>query len=512
MPDSDLMFRPATELAGMVRAGELSARELVEISLERIEELNPELNAFVQVDGERALATAAEIGPGDERPFAGVPIAIKNNRPVAGLRATIGCSLLAEHVADHDSNVTRRLKQAGFVIVGTTTLPEYGILPVSEARIFGPTRNPWDLQRTPGGSSGGCGRRRGQRDGAGRARQRRRRLDPDSRRLLRARWAQAGARTDLRGARTRRLAARHRRRADAHGRRHRRDPRRARRLRARRCHLGAAPAEPFALAARVSAPRRLRIAATTFPPTADAVVDPICAQAVADAAELLRSLGHEVEEVDPPWRIEGLSELFGAVFSIHIALPIVYSGMVAGRGVSGVSEKDMEPMSWAIYSMIQGINSVQGLGLEIQLQALTRQLVSFLAPYDALLTPALAERPLPLGTLDTAAPDPMSTFTRSGLFTPFTPVFNASGQPGISLPLFQGEDGLPLGVQLVGRPAGEAALLALAAQLEEAQPWDWASGACRPDTARVKPIRPAAWRVGVMGSNPKRLTRQIERS
>ncbi|HEY1457067.1 MAG TPA: amidase family protein, partial [Solirubrobacteraceae bacterium] len=97
--------------------------------------------------------------------------------------------------------------------------------------------------------------------------------------------------------------------------------------------------------------------------------------------------------------------------------------------------------------------------------------VGFLAPYDALLTPALAERPLALGTLDPAAAEPMSTFTRSGYFTPFTPVFNASGQPGISLPLFQGEDGLPLGVQLVGHPAGEGALLALAAQLEAARPW-----------------------------------------
>ena len=209
-------------------------------------------------------------------------------------------------------------------------------------------------------------------------------------------------------------------------------------------------------------------ATSTFPPIADAVVDPVCAQAVPDAAELLRSLGHEVEEVDPPWRIEGLSELFGAVFSIHIALQIVYSGMVAGHEPTA---EDMEPMSWAIHQMTQSFNSVQGFALEIQLQALTRQLVSFLAPYDALLTPALAERPLPIGTLDTAAPDPMSTFTRSGLFTPFTPVFNASGQPGISLPLYQGEDGLPLGVQLVGRPAGEAALLRLAAQVEAAAPW-----------------------------------------
>jgi amidase len=135
--DSDLMFRPAIELAGMVRAGEISARELVQISLERIEELNPALNAFVQVDAERALASAAEIGPGDARPFAGVPTAIKNNRAAQGLRLTYGCALMEGNECDYDHNVTRRLKDAGFVIVGTTTLPEYGILPVSEARILG---------------------------------------------------------------------------------------------------------------------------------------------------------------------------------------------------------------------------------------------------------------------------------------------------------------------------------------------------------------------------------------
>ena len=134
MPDSDLMFRSASELAGMVRAGEVSSRELVEISLARIEELNPQLNAFVEVDAERALAAADEIQPGDERPFAGVPIAIKNNRAVSGLRLTDGCSLMQEFVADYDHNVTRRLRDAGFVIVGTTTLPEYGILPTTEAQ------------------------------------------------------------------------------------------------------------------------------------------------------------------------------------------------------------------------------------------------------------------------------------------------------------------------------------------------------------------------------------------
>jgi amidase len=122
--DNDLMFRPATELAAMVRSGEVSSRELVQTSLSRIEELNPKLNAFVEIDGERALDAADAIKPGDPRPFAGVPIAIKNNTPVAGLKLTFGCSLMADNVVDFDNNITRRFKEAGFVIVGSTTLPE----------------------------------------------------------------------------------------------------------------------------------------------------------------------------------------------------------------------------------------------------------------------------------------------------------------------------------------------------------------------------------------------------
>jgi amidase len=475
MSQDDLMFRPASELADMVRQRDISARELVQNSLDRIEELNPALNAFVQVDAERALAAADEVGPGDERPFAGVPIAIKNNRAVNGLRLTYGCSLMADHVSSYDHNIVRRFRDAGFVIVGTTTLPEYGILPVSEARLFGPTRNPWDLQRTPGGSSGGAAAAVAAgmvpvahgNDGGGSVRipaaccglvglkPSRGRISPapdlgdspltiDG--VLTRTVAETAAILDV-------LAG---------------------------YEIGDAtwappPSEPFAAAAgraAVSADAarggRLRIASTTLPPIPDAVVDPVCAGAVAEAAEVLRSLGHEVDEVDPPWQIEGLSEIFGAVFSVHIAQSIAYSGVVGGHEPTA---EDLEPMSWAIFSMVQQLNAVQGMGLAQQLQGFARRLVSFLAPYDALLTPALAERPLPIGTLDTAAADPMSTFTRSGLFTPFTPVFNADGQPGISLPLFQGEDGLPLGVQIVGRPAGEQNLLSLATQLEEAQPW-----------------------------------------
>ena len=470
MPDSDLMFRSASELASMVRTGEVSSRELVEISLARIEELNPQLNAFVDVDGERALAAADEVQPGDERPFAGVPIAIKNNRPVNGLRLTYGCSLMKDFVADYDHNVTRRLRDAGFVIVGSTTLPEYGILPVSEARLFGPTRNPWDLERTPGGSSGGSAAAVASgmvpvahgNDGGGSIRIPAACCGLVGLKPSRGRISAAPELGDsslgIDGVLTRTVADTAAILDVLEG------------YETGDATWAPPPGEPFAQSA-AGAPGRLRIAATTLAPIAEAVVDPMAAQAVTDAAELLRSLGHEVVEVEPPWRVEGLQELFGVVFSNHIALSIAYSGAVAGRGVGGISSEDMEPMSWAIFSMIQKLGALQGMAATVQLQAHSRRLVSFLEPYDALLTPALAERPLPLGTLDTAAPEPMSTFTRSGLFTPFTPIFNASGQPGISLPLFHGEDGLPLGVQLVGRPAGEGALLALAAQLEAARPW-----------------------------------------
>jgi amidase len=467
VPDSDLMFRSAVELAALVRSGDISARELVEISLRRIDDLNPVLNAFVDVDAERALATAERIRPGDERPFAGVPVAIKNNRPVRGMRLTYGCALMERHVCDYDHNVTRRLKQAGFVIVGTTTLPEYGILPTSEARIFGPTRNPWDLARTPGGSSGGAAAAVASgmlpvahgNDGGGSIRIPAACCGLVGLKPTRGRISAAPELGDsslgIDGMLTRTVADTAAILDVLAG----YEPGDA--------TWAPPPSEPFSRAAARD-PGRLRIAATTLPPVADAVVDPICAKAAADATELLRSLGHTVEEVDPPWQADGLQELFGVVFSNHIALSVAYSARVAEREPTAA---DMEPMSWAIFSMIRQLGAIDGMAAAVRLQAFARRLVAFLAPYDALLTPALAERPLPLGTLDTAAPDPMSTFSRSGLFTPFTPVFNASGQPGISLPLYEGEDGLPLGVQLVGCPAGEGALLALAAQLEAARPW-----------------------------------------
>jgi amidase len=467
VPESDLMFRPASELAAMVRSGEVSARELVEESLARIEELDPMVNAFVDVDAEGALAAADAIGSGDERPFAGVPTAVKNNRAVAGMRLTYGCSLMAEHVASYDHNVTRRLRDAGFVIVGTTTLPEYGILPVSEARLFGPTRNPWNLERTPGGSSGGAAAAVASgmlpvahgNDGGGSVRIPAACCGLVGLKPSRGRISAAPELGDsalgIDGMLTRTVADTAALLDVLAG----YEPGDA--------TWAPPPSERFAAAA-AREPGALRIACTTLPPGPETRVDPFAADAVGEAAALLRELGHDVQEVDPPWQEEGLRELFGTVFSTQIALSIAFSARIARREPS---EADMEPMSWAIFSMIRKLGAIEIKTAEARLQSFARRLVAFLLPFDALLTPALAERPLPLGTLDTGAPDPMSTFTRSGLFTPFTPVLNASGQPGVSLPLFEGEDGLPLAVQLVGRPAGEGALLALAAQLEAARPW-----------------------------------------
>src|SRR5580658_9983633 len=294
--DSDLMFRSASELAMMVRSGEVSARELAESSLRRIEQLNPALNAFVEVDGENALIAAQAISPGDERPFAGVPIAIKNNRPVSGLRLTHGCSLMKDFTAHHDHNVTRRLKRAGFIVVGSTTLPEYGILPTTEARLFGPTRNPWDLERTPGGSSGGAAAAVASgmlpvahgNDGGGSIRIPAAccglvGLKPQRGRISTAPELGDSSLT-IDGVLTRTVADTAAILDVLAG----YEPGDA--------TWAPPPSEPFATSAARD-PGRLRIAATTQAPVPDAVVDPVCAQAVADASELLRSLGHEVEEV-----------------------------------------------------------------------------------------------------------------------------------------------------------------------------------------------------------------------
>jgi amidase len=464
---TDLLFRSADELAGLVRGGEVSARELVDASLERIEAVDNKVNAFVHVDARGARATADAIGPGDERPYAGVPVAVKNNRAVAGFPLTLGAAFTGDLTPGHDHNVTRRLRGAGFVVVGATTLPEWGILPVTESRRSGPTRNPWDLARTPGGSSGGSSAAVAAgmvplahgNDGGGSIRipaaccglvglkPQRGRISaaPDAGDqflvqdgVLTRTVAETAALLDL-------LAG---------------------------PQLGDAswappPAEPFAVQA-AREPGRLRIAMTWATPLEGAAVDPVCVQAVRDAAALAQSLGHDVVEADPPWTDSGLLHLFTAAFGPAVAIQVGILERINGRAATA---HDMEPLSWAIWEGAKGTDCITQQLAVLQLQSYARGIVAWCAGYDAVLTPALAEAPVQIGTIDACSQAPMRDFARSGHFTPYTAISNITGSPAMSLPLYQRDDGLPLAVQLIGQPAGEGALLALAAQLEAAHPW-----------------------------------------
>jgi amidase len=453
-------------LAGLVRSGEVSSTELVTAALERIEHLQPTLNAFVHVDPDAALKAAEAIEPGDERPFAGVPIAMKDTTAVAGMPYTLGSDIFGDFVPGHDSFVTRRVREAGFVIVGKTNLPEFGILPVSEPRRFGPVRNPWDTDRTPGGSSGGAAAAVASgmvplahgSDGGGSIRIPASccglvGLKPTRGRISRGpdlgddflvqdgtltrTVAETAAMLDvLSGYET----------GDA--------------------TWAPPPSAPFSEAVKRE-PGRLRIGYTTTA-AIDAPLDPECERATLDAARLLSELGHEVEEIAAPWGGDDLLNVFVMVFGTPVAMGINFGGMVSGREPS---RELVEPLSWTMWEGIRERSALDYLLARTQLTGISRGIIALWETYDVVLTPALAERPVPIGEIDSCSDDPWEDFRRSGRFTPYTAIYNVTGQPAISLPLFRGEDGLPTAVQLAGRPADEATLLSLAAQLEIARPW-----------------------------------------
>jgi amidase len=460
------MFKSAGELAALVRSGELSSRDLVEESLQRIDALQPELNAFVHVDAEGALAAADAIGAGDARPFAGVPIAIKDTAAVAGMPYTMGSDIFGDFVPQHDAFVVRRLRDAGFVLVGKTNMPEFGILPVSEPRRFGPARNPWDTDRTPGGSSGGAAAAVAAgmvpiahgSDGGGSIRIPAACCGLVGLKAQRGRISRGPEQADdflvqdgvlthtvgetaelldlLAGYET----------GDA--------------------TWAPPPAENFATAA-AREPGKLRIGVTTLAPI-EAELDPICERGVRDAAQLLAALGHEVERFEAPWRNDDVLRTFTAVFGTPIAAAAFYGGLVTGREPS---PELLEPLSWMFWEGMQERSAVDYYLARTQLGALSRQIVAVWDDYDVVLLPSLAGRPLRIGELDPCSDEPWEDFRRSGEFTPYTALFNTSGQPAISLPLYHGEDGLPVGIQLAGRPADEATLLSLSAQLEATAPW-----------------------------------------
>jgi amidase len=461
------MFESAVDLAARVRSGELSARELVAECLSRIEQLEPQVNAFTHVAHDAALAAADEIRAGDPRPFAGVPIAIKDNRPVQGMPITMGSDLFGGLVANHDAHLVRRIKEAGFVIVGKTALPEMGILPTTESRRHGPTSNPWALDRTPGGSSGGSGAAVAAgmvplahgNDGGGstripaaccglvglKAARGRVSVGPDGGQsflvvdgVLTRTVADTAALTDV-------LAG----------------------YEIGDANWAPSPPEPFAEAA-AREPGRLRIGLSVVPPLEGVEVDPDCARAARDAAALLESLGHGVEEFEPPWIGVDLLTEFTRVWGPGVAMVVMIGGRIARREPC---EHDVEPLTWLMWERARTLDTLTYLSAEGRLEGVARRIVGGLHRFDAVVTPALAKRPVKTGEIHGRGPEPWDHYRRSSEFTPFTALCNITGLPAISLPLYHGSDGLPTGVQLIGRPLREDTLLALGRQLEQALPW-----------------------------------------
>ncbi|HEY1568269.1 MAG TPA: amidase [Solirubrobacteraceae bacterium] len=479
----ELLTRPAIELAALIRSGELSSVELVQASLDRIDALEPQINAFTHVAHESALETARAIGAGDTRPFAGVPIAVKDNRAVAGMPLTNGSDIFGDYVAPHDAYLVRRLRDAGFVIVGKTALPENGILPTTESRRFGPTANPWALDRTPGGSSGGAAAAVAAgmvpiahgNDGGGSIRipaaccglvglkpaRGRVSVGPDAGHsflvtdgvLTRAVADTAAALDVLAGYEP----------GDA--------------------TWAPPPPAPYAqllASASASEPVGLRIGLVLNPPLDDAEVEPVNLAAARDAAALLESLGHHVEEYEAPWSGRGLLSDFTRAFGPGTAMATFAGGQIAGREPT---EADVEPLTWKMWEHARAQDTITQLAAQGTLERVGRGLVADLSRFDVVVTPGLGMRPVRTGEIHGRGPDPWGHYRRSGAFTPYTAIVNVMGPPAIMLPLYQGDDRLPTGVHFIGRPAREELLLGLAGQLERALPWAGRAPAPPPSSA-----------------------------
>jgi amidase len=455
----ELAFTPALEQAALVRAGEVSPTELVETTLQRIERLDPDLDAFLTVaaDQARAAARAAEQllhDSDDTPPFLGVPISIKDLNDTAGIRTTHGTAAWHDRVPDGDDEVVARIRRAGFVIVGKTNTPEFGSRSTTESPAYPRARNPWDPTRTPGGSSGGAaaavasgmGSVAHGSDGGGSIRIPSAwcgvfGIKPSRGRVSAAPGPQSWNATSGPIARTV---------ADA-----------AALLDVMQGYARGdvwwlpAPDRPFA--SEAGAPTgRLRIAWTAEHPDADMQVEPAWREAVMSTAELLAEQGHELVEAAPP--------------VIDIArLALIPASSVAAR-------PDLPPIDTldatnrTLVTITRAATAADLADALRCLQDETRRVTAFFEDVDVLLTPTLAARPPLLGERIMGEED-WEGMLQLLKIVAFTPTWNMTGQPAVAVPAGLDADGLPVSAQLVGRPADEATIIRLAASLEEARPW-----------------------------------------
>ncbi len=472
-------------LADLIRTRQVSAREVLEAALARADHLNPRLNAIIHRMDDAARATPVSTGP-----LGGVPFLVKDLvQLVKGEPYRAGSRFLGDYRPDHDTELVTRFRRAGLVPFGKTNTPEFGLTPYTEPERFGPSRNPWNLDRTTGGSSGGSAAAVAARivpiagggDGGGSIRipasccgafglkpsRGRNPTGPDVGQL----WH--GAVVDHVITRSVRDSAAV---LDA--------------------TAGADPGAPYACPAQerpyleevTREPGRLRIAFTTRSFLGQAS-HPDCVTAVTNAATLLESLGHHVVEAAPVFDGAGFAKAFVTMVSSECAADIYDAGLILGKKPS---RTEFEAATWAVRLLGKAL-SAEDLAIALRVVGqVGRKVGAFFEQYDALLTPTLAVPPFPIGALqpkpaERAALEIVGRIGSGRLLKlaglldqmadqifetiPFTPLFNATGQPAMSVPLDWNAEGLPIGVHFVTKLGDEATLFRLAGQLERARPW-----------------------------------------
>jgi amidase len=461
----ELAFAGAMEQSRLLRERSVKATELVDLYLDRITALDPTLDAYLTVCGDRARRQAeavddARANGADLPAFAGVPIAIKDLTDTAGVRTTHGTAEWCDRVPEADAEVVTRINAAGFVMLGKTNVPEFGKSVLSESPGYPPARNPWDPSRTPGGSSGGagaavaaglCAVAHGS-DSGGSIRIPASLCGVVGFKPTRGRVSELPRPSLLytvQGPLARTVA-------DA-----------AALLDAM---AGPAPGDewwappperPFAEEVGRE-PGRLRVALRTEPFLDGAEPDAGVVAATEQVAALVESLGHTVERATPPWDAM-TAEQAVSIFAAEAAAD------AADPGYPTLESLDLPQR--VLVMLGQGITGAQYVGAQRTIQRLSAEVHRFFTQYDVLLTPTVPIPPLPVGAFSGEAADPMEGLMRSRVLAAFTAFANLTGTPAITLPLTQGDDGLPIGAHFVAGLAQEAVLVRLAAQLEQASPW-----------------------------------------
>ena len=459
----------ALGLAELIRQGTVSAAEVMAAAVQRLEAVNPTINAVTYLHA-AALSVGATSAP-THGPFAGVPYLIKDlHAPVQGMPLTHGSRLFAGQVHDVDSETVARLRRAGFVLIGRSNAPEFGMNVSTEPRAFGATRNPWNLAHSAGGSSGGAAAAvAGGIVPAAHA--------TDSGGSIRI----PASCTGLVGLKpTRGLLAYGPQRGDAaHGISHEHALTRS----VRDCaaildatvgpDIGAPyftqrPAAPY-LDTIGRDPGPLRVAYTVTDFNGRAVEAP-CRAAVEHTARLLESLGHSVEQAAPQFDHDTLFDAVMTLLLTGLAASVDAREAQLGRAARA---DELEPVTHAAVARGRSISGTVYASRFALINREVRRIGHFFEDYDILLTPTMMAPPPKLGLMstDTDTDDLDGHIRRAFGFAPFTVCFNATGQPAISLPLYWSDDGLPIGVQLAARFGADDRLLALAAQLERAAPW-----------------------------------------